>query len=338
MSYYNYHFCESVVKKPDPPKPHVNPVWYNNPFLSDICITYEGTNGLEKFIAHRLILCSASEWFMKASQNFKEAHGQEIRLEGDDPEGLEALFEFAYKNTYTEIADAPDKLALLQKQFQQHLHIFATADKYQAQALADHAYCRIRDLVELYTQTRKTISNEEAMNAPVFFKWMVQQVYEQCERYFPALRNESEMTRKVAEDALLPAHTSLSPTHSSEVPQYNSTTSGYAPAGVMFHYSIPALGLTSITPSPHATEEDGPVHPIDRLQQLLVQGAIKSWSNVKPDLYRTNIAPIAKAIPDFGTDLAVAALKSSHLVHDPGLPRMHLGGYSSLYAMPSTPR
>jgi hypothetical protein len=170
---------------------------------------------------------------MKAFGNFKEAVNRNILLEGNHPEGLEALFQFAYHNTYTEIADAPKQLTLLQKQFQQRLRIFVTANKYQAHVLEAQAYCCIRDLVDLYTNTRQNRSHEDAMMAREFFKWMIQQVYEQGEQYFPALGNGSQEAEQVAEGALLPACIPASSAHSSQTPRYNSTSRKYASVSAM---------------------------------------------------------------------------------------------------------
>jgi hypothetical protein len=93
-----------------------------NPLHSDVTIIYSN-NREKKFQGHRLVLCSASEWFERASQNLKEANNQE--MQSGHVEGLKALLQFAYTKIYTEIVEAPDQLALVQKQFQQHVHIFA---------------------------------------------------------------------------------------------------------------------------------------------------------------------------------------------------------------------
>jgi hypothetical protein len=119
-------------------KPYVNAMWYKNPQFSDLTITY-GANGENKFTGHRLILCSASEWFMNASKNFREANEREIIIKDDCVDGIGALFEFAYTNTYPETNVGCCRYQLLQNRFEQHLRAFATADKYQADAIKEHA-------------------------------------------------------------------------------------------------------------------------------------------------------------------------------------------------------
>jgi hypothetical protein len=120
---------------------------YKNPQLSDLTITY-GVNGEKKFTGHRLILCSASEWLMNASKNFSEANEREIIFRDDCVGGIEDLFEFVYTNTYAETNVGYCRYQLLQNRFEQHLRAFATADKYQADAMKEHAWFCVEKLLD----------------------------------------------------------------------------------------------------------------------------------------------------------------------------------------------
>jgi hypothetical protein len=286
-----------------PQKPYVNSIWYNNPQLSDVTIVY-GIDGEKKFVGHRLVLCSASEWFMKASRNFKEASDGKIVLEGDHPEGVEALLEYAYNNAYTETVDDTDQLTCLQKQFQHRMHVFATADKYQVKGLVEVAYRHVRDLVDLYTVPRRTSNDGDKTTAPAFFRWMVEQVYMQGKLYFPALRNDSQKAKHEVEGA--------SPINS-ETSQHNSTSSGYGSVSAVSQQNIPTLETTCNPSTQYSTEGRNSQHPLDRVQDLLVAGAVNAWINGHPYFNRKDLVPIVERIPDFGSDLAVAALKSKRI-------------------------
>jgi hypothetical protein len=287
--------CGAAASDTDLERAHPFARWYKHPHCADITIKY-GKDGEKKFVGHRLILCSASEWFMRASKNFREASEQEILLTGDNPEGLEALFEYAYMIFYTESVEHPNQLTLLQNQFQHRLHVFATADKYQAEGLASAAYRQLKNSVDLYTEPRQTSDPEDATTAPKFFRFMLRQVYENSDRYFSALCDSSQQSEQEARGASLPASHSASPTTSSVTVSQRHT---------------PTLETTSDPPTPLSTEDRSSSHPIDRVRDLLVEGAAKAWVNGHPDFNRKHLVPLAQVFPDFGTDLIVAALKAT---------------------------
>jgi hypothetical protein len=58
------------------------------------------------------------------------------------------------------------------------------------------------------------------------------------------------------------------------------------------------------------------MHPVDHVQQLLVDGAMKVWENKNKQahLTRERLVPITQEFPDFGTDLAVTVLKTPQLL------------------------
>ncbi|KAI4645565.1 uncharacterized protein J4E79_010743 [Alternaria viburni] len=300
--------CGTVAVRPDPEQPHLNARWYKNQLLADITIKY-GDHGEKEFVGHRLVFCSVSEWFKKASKNFKEANDQVITLKGDHPEGLEAFFEYAYKEEYLETVDIPDELTELRQRFMHRLRVFAVADKYQVEGLTALAYRQLKQLVDLFTEPRRTYGDEDETTAPEFFRFMVRSVYEQSERYFPALRDDLNQADHTAEG------TSSTGSSGTECPNYMPTEN--APVSATSQRHNFARETTCNPPNPHSPEGKSSNHPLDRVQDLLVEGAMNAWVNAHPDFNRQHLVPLAQMFPDFGTDLIVAALKSSRIE---GLP------------------
>lgn len=305
--------CGTAAVRPDPEQPHPNAMWYKNPLLADITIKY-GDHGEEEFVGHRLVLCSVSEWFMKASENFKEANDPVMILKGDHPEGLEALFEYAYKKEYLETVEIPDELTELRQRFRHRLHVLAVADKYQVEGLAALAYRQLKQLVDLFTEPRRTYGDEDETTAPEFFRFMLRQVYHDSERYFPALRDDQNQADQTAEGTF--------PTGPSGTECPNSTSSENVHVHVTSQRHNRALEETPNPPNPHSTEDRSSHHPLDRVQDLLVEGAINAWVNAHPDFNRQHLVPIAQMFPDFGTDLIVAVLKSDQIE---GIPECLFG-------------
>jgi hypothetical protein len=98
--------------------------WYKNPKLSDITIKY-GANGTKVFHGPRLVLCNLSEWFRSSlCGGFKEADEREITLKDDYADGLEGLFEFCYRGTYTCTTGAASGLAKAMKRFLRDARVF----------------------------------------------------------------------------------------------------------------------------------------------------------------------------------------------------------------------
>jgi hypothetical protein len=93
--------------KPNPEEPttlspRIRESWYQNPNFSDIAIKY-GANGTKVFHGHGLVLCNSSDWFHSSLYGgFKEADKRKITLKDEYADGLEALFEYCYRGTYTD--------------------------------------------------------------------------------------------------------------------------------------------------------------------------------------------------------------------------------------------
>jgi hypothetical protein len=290
-----------------------------------------GYCGEKMFIAHRNILCGVSEWFMRASKNFKEASDRQILLKDDNPQGLEALFEYAYNHTYTSAKD--DNQPKIIVQFKQHLHVFATADIYQAEGLGELVFHRLEDLVKVPTEIKKDIDPLHSKTIVGLFRWMVEQVYAHQEKYFPALEDpegSQEVDDGEAEGATSPTYSAASTLFDPPSPSFTPTSPQDGPAspqdGPTSPLYQPILSQHDLTnprynpPSPqHYPTNPGPeepsMHPIDRVQQLLVDGAMKVWKNENKQVHftREHLMPITQEFPDFGTDLAGAALKTPQL-------------------------
>jgi hypothetical protein len=256
---------------------------------------------------------------MKASKNFKEADDREIVLKGDSDEGLEALFEFAYNNTYVETTAGDCQLYVLQHQFEQHLRAFVTVDKYQAYEMGEHAWRCLEKLVDAYTEMKSCIGTTGEVNVPNLFAWMVYEVYWHPEQYFPSLENSDENEDCIA---LSPTDTPTSPAPFKDTsptlnladPDDSPTSPTYSPASPDLYPTSPTYTPTSPPYSPtdpilETEEEENLTNPLERVQHLLVEGAIKVWANRHKDFNRAHLVPIVKRVPDFGTDLALTALK-----------------------------
>lgn len=179
------------------------------------------------------------------------------------------------------------------------------ADKYQVEGLAALAYRQLKELVDLFTEPRRTYGDEDEMTAPDFFRFMLRQVYHDSERYLPALRDGLNQADQTAEGT--------SPTGPSRIECPNSTSSENVPVRVTSQRHNRALEETSNPPNPHSAEGRSSNHPVDRVQDLLVEGAISAWVNAHPDFSRQHLVSLAQMFPNFGTDLVVAALKSDQI-------------------------
>jgi hypothetical protein len=173
--------------------------------------------------------------------------------------------------------------------------------------------------VDAYTEMNSCVGTTGEVSVPNFFAWMVYEVYLHPEQYFPSLENSDE-----DEDGIAPSPTytptspppfgGTSPTHNPAGPDYYPTFPTYSPASPEHSPTSPTYAPTSPLYSPanlilETEQEEYLTNPLDRVQHLLVEGAIKVWANRHKDFHRAHLVPIAKRVPDFGTDLAIAALK-----------------------------
>jgi hypothetical protein len=258
-----------------------------------------GHDGEKTFIAHHNILCGVSEWFMRASKNFKEARDRQILLKDDNPQGLEALFEYAYTHTYTVAEDDNEPNIIVQ--FKQHIHVFATADKYQAEGLGELAFHRLGELVRVPTEIKEAFDPLHSKTMIGLFRWMVEQAYAHQEKYFPALEDPEDSHEVDDGEAESEAEGATSPTYSPASPLYDppspfftptspqdgsttlqdgSTSPRYAP--ISLHHD-----LTNPSPTESINDDEPPMHPVDRVQQLLVDGAMKVWKNENKQVHFT---------------------------------------------------
>jgi hypothetical protein len=286
-----------------------------------------GRDGEKTFIAHRNILCGVSEWFMRASKNFKEASDRQILLKDDNPQGLEALFEYAYTHTYTVVEDDNEPNIIVQ--FKQHIHVFATADKYQAEGLGELAFHRLGELVRVPTEIKEDFDPLHSKTMVGLFRWMVEQVYVHQKKCFPALEDPEDSQEVDDGEAEGDAEGATSPTYSPASPLFDPPSQSFTPtspqdgstslqdgptspryAPISLHHD-----LTNLSPAESINDDEPSMHPIDRVQQLLVDGAMKVWKNENKQVHftRKHLVPITQEFPDFGTDLACTALKTPQL-------------------------
>ena len=107
---------------------------YNSDVFSDITITFSG----RQVKCHRLIICSASEYFNAlCGQNspWKESNGT-IELKDDEPVAVEAMLRWIYGFTYWQI----ETILKRKGEIAFHMNAFVTAQKYMLNSLRQSAY------------------------------------------------------------------------------------------------------------------------------------------------------------------------------------------------------
>jgi hypothetical protein len=186
-----------------------------------------GYDGEKTFIAHRNILCGVSEWFMRASKNFKEASDRQVLLKDDNPQGLEALFKYAYNHTYTVAKD--DSQPKIVVQYKQHLHVFATADKYQVEGLGELAFHRLEELVRVPTEIKEDFDSLHSKTMVGLFRFMVEQAYVNQKKYFPALEDPEDSQQGDDGEAEGEVEGVTSPTYSLASPLFDPPSPSSTP-------------------------------------------------------------------------------------------------------------
>ncbi|KAF2649720.1 hypothetical protein K491DRAFT_721405 [Lophiostoma macrostomum CBS 122681] len=117
--------------------------------MADLTIVY-GQDKQRKFTGHRVILSNTSQWLANASKPpFAEADAKEIILHHDSPEGLEAMFEFSYCNTYTLPHSTPKTDTEHGDNFRHHIKVLIIADKYMADQLKAYALTEIQNYLNV---------------------------------------------------------------------------------------------------------------------------------------------------------------------------------------------
>lgn len=222
----------------------------------------------------------------------QEAHNRTLTLKEDFPEALEALFEFAYKGDYAERIDGETDTEVAKNKFIQHARVFLVADKYSARELSEYAFERLRGLVR----------RETKRNNQLFFKFAAEQVYlhDNPFGYDQQHANENalyraELAKSEGEKMESDEDESLKPLHSEKK---DMVTDDFNSIEIYKLY-----------------ENDAGLHPLDRLKAIIVKTAVKLATSKHLDYEFTSnhLALLAKSIPDFASDFAVASLKSGKL-------------------------
>ncbi|KAK4550170.1 hypothetical protein LTR36_003137 [Oleoguttula mirabilis] len=106
-------------------------------YFSDLVIVC----GERNWKAHRSIVCTQSDFFMKAcTGKFKEATERKIDLGDDNPDAVPAMLQYLYKREYSndDAVAAGTPVALL------HVRVYNLADKYDIASLKDHTLARFK--------------------------------------------------------------------------------------------------------------------------------------------------------------------------------------------------
>ena len=290
--------------------PRIVASWYKNSKFSDVTIKY-GPDGSLSFDGHRLVLSNSCKWFeLSSNPGFLEAEARTITLKDDIPEALEALFEFCYLAQYTPTREGETELQVAKARYLQHACVFVTADKYMADQLADFAAKQLAEHIRA--------CSEEHSYSSAFFKFAVEHIYLHPEVFgleHDSMEGVEQVTGSEGKD---PENASGSTDirDSEDAEDKNSSTSTtstitHAGADDTEDFDTGALDALTETTPPH--------HPLDRLKQIIVNAAVAVWSENSLELGRNRLALLVKRIPQFGVDLAAAALRDGSLTQDGSL-------------------
>jgi hypothetical protein len=239
------------------------------------------------FHGHGLVLCNSSDWFLSSlCGGFKEANAREITLKDDYADGLEGLFEFCYRGTYTDCTiDTVRGLETAMKRFLQDARVFVVGDKYTTDGLVTHALNRVRGAVR-YGLFQRTSDNSEIRR---LLKWVVETVY--LRQHVLGFEQETSDTEEDNEDG---GEECLNEVEDTEVD-----------ADALIANEFEAGDLEALRSNLTST------HPLDRLRRIVVQVLVEEiWENNHAELEPAHTALLAKQVPRFGMDLAVAILKA----------------------------
>lgn len=219
-------------------------------------------------------------------------------------------------------------LSKAKRQFLQHLHVLATANKYQVQELKELAYDRIEQLLELYVATHTPDCHE--LDAPSFFRFVIEQSYLHSEEHFPTELTSALPTAFIwgdeseSEDGHNPAPGLCSPTSSSAALIWGDELGPND--GEQSTFDVPVedvdAGETDVSfYGLFATDKPTTEHPIERIQALILQVALTPWryADSSADFNCFHLRVLARKVPDFGTDLSITALEFGPLNGPPHL-------------------
>lgn len=241
---------------------------------------------------------------MRASRNFKEASSREILLLGDDLAAVEAMLEFACCNDYTiEFSNAEcwDERKL---QFLRHIRVFAIADKYQAPVLQSLALAFIEASLRIMLDT--------CMDRGHILRFAVEETYFNHDNHFPTERHPPPKPSKPLAPANIvwgdevddgQGNDDLIDCEDSHDYDKDIVTQMFPEDDhSFFHYNL--------------LETMSKDNPIERERALVVKLAIPLWLDGSND-DRQCLRVMVQKVPEFGTQLVVAALKTGSRKADP---------------------
>jgi hypothetical protein len=223
------------------------------------------------------VLCNASKWFRSSlCGGFREAHEREITLKNDYDEGLEGLFEFSYRGTYTACtADAAPGLETAIKSFLQDARVFVVGDKYMNDELVGRASDLIRGDVE-YGLVAMSLDDSKTRR---FLKWAVETVY--LRQHVLGFEEEVSDSGVGNEDG------GKEGSENTEKDPDVYTADDFDPKDL--------------------NHDQSSRHPLDRLRHIIVNVLVEGiWAGDHDELERKHLTLLAKQIPQFSLDLAVA--------------------------------
>lgn len=139
--------------------------FYKKDAYSDVTIKY----GSRQFKAHKLILCSQSEYFTKLfNSQFAEGSQKVVELKDDDEDAVEAMLTWIYTFDY-KYAPKPGRSSAPSEAFAFEVMACITADKYQLKALADVSKKHAEDIMTRCTAADLTSIMEGMSSSEVVY-------------------------------------------------------------------------------------------------------------------------------------------------------------------------
>jgi hypothetical protein len=207
-------------------------------------------------------------------------------LNFDDPNALEAFFEFAYKDDYTVPTHGDTPIEVAKNQFMLHLQTYVVADKYMAENLAEFALQNVENIVK--TQVDK--------NSLEFYRFAVKIVYE-GENIF---ENDEEDIEEEYTNGSEQGEGDMVGNEEVVGDREEERKCDVEDTGVTANYEE------------QSGYEEGNLEsfPDQRVKAILVAEALHIWLRAEESFNRYHVAKVVREVPEFGTDLAIAALES----------------------------
>ena len=167
--------------------------FYQNDEYSDITLSYSGNH----FPGHRIILCTQSDVFKAmfgSGAKMKEKNQAIVELHDDDPEALEAVLRWLYTETYQEGLEKT-------RDWQFHLSVAETADKYLCNALEALASGNLRTIVARITDIKEVMRVMEVLPTSAHRVQSTQEILQDLrEKHFHKLMKQPQFRDSLKRD------------------------------------------------------------------------------------------------------------------------------------------